>query len=881
MVKTIMNCSPLISRHVPSAHVCALSVSLIAMMACSGVIYGQAPERRSPDWAYWVGPQFTGISPEKGIPDQWNPQGGEGSHVLWEIEGGSRSTPIIMNGRLYVMTRSFPEEMKRTGEKIVCRDADNGEVLWEYAFNVSPSDVPVEQVGWSNVVGDPETGNVYAQGASGYFCCLNGKTGELIWDRSLSEEFGFLATQGGRTNGPVIHEGDVIINGMVIGWGDQASLSDRILAMDKTNGLVIWYEGTGPLPENRTPRQTTGSAPVIGVVDGELQMICSGGNGTVCGFQPRTGKKLWACHLSSTGTTGTPLLMGDRVFVGYSDGNQDSALTGGIACIDATQRGDISGTGITWKKTDCSVGQSSPLLIDSRLYFVDDSAHLHCVNPDTGEEIGKPVPLGTKMQANLLSVDGKLFANDVSGQGFILKPTESGAEIIHRYQFPEGDECYGSPIAWQGRVYIPTTGHLYCVGAADHDETPDELPALPREMHVALDEIPASLELVPAELLLSPGTGQRFHARLYNSKGQYLHNARPEELDFTVQGPGAIDDAARYGIPSTQMKPEGVIVTARWRDVPGTARLRVIPELNWTFDFNDGKVPETWIGANDHYVPLDWDLLSSLRADNSFTGDLYLYVMTEFNRAGPVRAIDDSSSRQSWSRMLSFFNLSDGTERPGTLEECQAKFDASLQKLVDEKVLQEFVWSTWDRSTGSGDETVPEPRLSFHQGERKIKGNGVLCQVRTNPNETRSPSWLGPVRLNNYTVQADVLSLARGDKLPDGGIIGQRYALDLTGASQQIQLRTWTSQPDRFSASVPFEWKPDVWYTMKIKTTINNGKGLVQGKIWPRDSEEPGEWTVTGEDLAPNLIGSPGLSAKTRDGDFFYDNLTVTKNAED
>ena len=66
--------------------------------------------------------------------------------------------------------------------------------------------MPADRIGWSSCVGDPETGRVYAQGVCGYFCCLDGETGKVVWDHSLHEEFGLISTYGGRTNVPVIFE---------------------------------------------------------------------------------------------------------------------------------------------------------------------------------------------------------------------------------------------------------------------------------------------------------------------------------------------------------------------------------------------------------------------------------------------------------------------------------------------------------------------------------------------------------------------------------------------------------------------------------------------------------------------------------------------------
>ena len=54
------------------------------------------------DWIYWRGPESNGVSRETGLIDNWDPAGGEGSNVLWKRpDCGSRSTPIVMNGKVY------------------------------------------------------------------------------------------------------------------------------------------------------------------------------------------------------------------------------------------------------------------------------------------------------------------------------------------------------------------------------------------------------------------------------------------------------------------------------------------------------------------------------------------------------------------------------------------------------------------------------------------------------------------------------------------------------------------------------------------------------------------------------------------------------------
>ena len=76
------------------------------------------------DWPTWRGPEGNGVSREKNLPDSWT-LGGE----LWKSEAlGSRSTPIVLNGKLYTVCRSEPETTKE-GEKVVCVDAATGKIL--------------------------------------------------------------------------------------------------------------------------------------------------------------------------------------------------------------------------------------------------------------------------------------------------------------------------------------------------------------------------------------------------------------------------------------------------------------------------------------------------------------------------------------------------------------------------------------------------------------------------------------------------------------------------------------------------------------------------------------------------------------------------------
>jgi hypothetical protein len=178
------------------------------------------------------------------------------------------------------------------------------------------------------------------------------------------------------------------------------------------------------------------------------------------------------------------------------------------------------------------------------------------------------------------------------------------------------------------------------------------------------------------------------------------------------------------------------------------------------------------------------------------------------------------------------------------------------------------------------DEKVPPVWIGadYRHKPAPLDGKKGLVKISTIPKGTRSQAWLGWTDLHDYTIQADFLATEKMGRLPDVGLINQRYTLDLQG-SQRLQLRSWTARLElRFAKTMDFQWKHNVWYTMKFQSENQNGKAVLRGKVWPRDEQEPAEWQIEAADETPNTTGSPGLFGNASDAEFFIDNVQVTAN---
>jgi outer membrane protein assembly factor BamB len=736
------------------------SVFVMGFVAVSGVFATAAePRKIDPlDWPNWRGPEGNGVSREKNLPSSWSP---DGENLVWRSDKlGTRSTPIVMNGKLYTVCRHEPETIKE-GEKVVCADANTGHILWENIHNVYLTDAPAERVGWSSVVGDPTTGRVYLHGLCGTCKCIDGDSGQTIWEHSLMEEYGILSTYGGRTNFPIVFEDLVIVSGVMTGWDEYAIPAHRFVAFNKTTGEAVWIQST-----KLRPKDTTYCTPFLTVIDGQAAMVFGAGDGTVYAVQPRTGKIIWSYDASNRGMNTPPIVVDGVVYGGHAEQMfTDPTTLGAIFAFKASGRGDITKSNRLWELPGRAIGRSAPLYLDGRLYFIDDGAQMMIVDAKKGQEVGK-YKLGRIMFGSSVAGDGKIYVGEY-GRFYILEPdtkSTKGVKVLSQVRL-DGEELLGSPIISHGKVYIPTMVGMYCIGLKDSKPTADPIPPAIPEADPKTDSKPAQVQLTPVESLIRPGEKISFQVKLFNARGQLLStNAKAK---FQVDGPGEIAADGTFTAASG-VQHAAIKVTAEVDGIRSpVARVRVIPALPWKFDISDKQVPITWIGARYRHQVRD-------------------------------------------------------------------------------------------------DEGVEPP---------------CLVKITTIPLGTRSQLWMGPPELHDYTIQADFKGAISNGKIPDFGVINQRYTLALMGSHQQLQIRSWVPRLElRFAKTIKFAWEPNRWYTVKFQSENKEDRVVLRGKVWPRGSDEPQEWTIEAADLTPNTIGSPGLFGNASDAEIFIDNIAVTPN---
>ncbi len=560
------------------------------------------------------------------------------------------------------------------------------------------------------------------------------------------------------------------------------------------------------------PEDTTYSTPSIADFGGQAAFVFGSSDGSVWNFQPRTGKAVWNFKLSRRGINTAPLVVADTVYISQAEENLDNTSMGSATAFKATGAGDITTAAMVWQKKGVMDGRSMPVVLGERVYFIDDGAKVYAFDKASGEPVGKPQKLLGTIVRGSPLVADGKLYVCSTSGWHVLEPTKDGMKFVNRMRFDEEDEVTASPIAAEGRLYLTTGERLYCLGDAS--------------------------------------------ATVATAKEQPRASAA-RQVSASTNGPAG-EPAWVQVVPAEAQIAAGETLPLKVRlfDAAG----RFVKELNGSplrFEATAGEVS----GDGVYTSPPGKHAAAIVTAK---VGDL------------------------------------EGKARIRSMPPLPWKFDFEEIPLAA------------DPKTGvvKGEPPLPWIGMRYRHVVREVDGSKCLVKVTTIPKGTRSQGWIGPITLHDYAIKADFraqetvvakpgspasdatkASASDADafaktfgtaaalekaRMPDMGLIAQRYTLDLMGAAQQLQLRSWPPQvATHFSKTIPFTWEAGRWYTMRFEARTKDGVALLRGKVWPRGEPEPPTWTIEAAHEAGNLQGSPGFFGNSKDSEIYIDNVSV------
>jgi outer membrane protein assembly factor BamB len=262
--------------------------------------------------------------------------------------------------------------------------------------------------------------------------------GKIEWQR----EAGPFAAEWGYGSSPVLYQSLVIACADHRGSGvDRIVGSSWIAALDRETGEIIWRV-------KRNEGDSFGT-PIVVRIGGTDQLVLAGKD-AVISYEPATGEILWKCRWDCKRVANTVAFDDRHVFVSTRQPRPETL------CIDASGRGDVTGTHIVWRENKSACDVPSPCVFEGRVFLMADEGILICLNATNGHVDWKR-RLGGKVSASPTIIGRRIYCCGEEGTVSVVSP-DGQVE----YETNLGEAIMSSAIATPVRLYVRAANNLYC-----------------------------------------------------------------------------------------------------------------------------------------------------------------------------------------------------------------------------------------------------------------------------------------------------------------------------------------------------------------------------------------------------------------------------------
>ena len=446
------------------------------------------------DWPMWGGkPNRNMVSGMKGAPLDWDVQ--TRRNIRWMADLGSHSygNPVVAAGLVYVGTNNeLLRDARQAGDRgvLMAFRETTGEFLWQHT-NVKlesgqANDWPHQGVASSPLV---EGNRLYYVSNRGVLFCVDtegfrdkendgpmmdeaffGPTdADVIWAFDMIKETG--AFPHNLANSSPTISGSLVFVSTSNGHDEShvkvpSPKAPSVIAVDRASGKLRWQDNA--VGDRILHGQW--SSPSVGTIGHVEQLVSAQGDGWVRGYDALTGTKLWEFDTNPKTAVwpktrneliATPVIVGDRVFIGNGQDPEHGEGTGHFYAIDATKRGDITGSGRVWHFDGIRRTLSTAAVADGLVYIADFSGFLYCLDVDSGKEIWKH-DLFAAVWGSPLVVDGKVYIADEDGDVAVLAHGRVKKVLS---EMNMGGPVYGTVTPARGTLFLNTQSQLFAIAS--------------------------------------------------------------------------------------------------------------------------------------------------------------------------------------------------------------------------------------------------------------------------------------------------------------------------------------------------------------------------------------------------------------------------------
>jgi len=464
---------------------------------------------------------------ETGIPTEWEVAWNEteqgkvadlskSKHIKWVARLGTRAYggPVVAGGKVFVGTNNdAPRDPAIKGDKgvLMCFAENDGKFLWQAVHDKLPSgnvnDWPKEGLCSTPLV---EGDKVYYVNNRCEVVCAEAdgdpvtKKAKIVWKLDMIKELNVFPHNMSACSPVAI--GDLVFIVTANGVDEDhlnipSPQAPSFIAINKKTGKLVWKDAS----PGKLIMHGQWSNPVYATVNGKGQIIFPGGDGWLYAFEPETGKPLWKFdanpkdskyELGGKGTRsdfiGTPVVVGDRCYIGTGQDPEHYEGVGHLWCIDITKTGDISpelalddkvpstktkpnpNSGVVWhyggpvpKAEQAKINRdyyfgrtmSTVAVHDGLVYAGELAGYLHCLDAKTGKAYWVH-DLKAALWGSAYWVDGKVYIATEDGDVWIFA---HGKEKKQPIKIEMEQPIRSTPVAVNGVLYVMTESHLYAI----------------------------------------------------------------------------------------------------------------------------------------------------------------------------------------------------------------------------------------------------------------------------------------------------------------------------------------------------------------------------------------------------------------------------------
>ena len=400
------------------------------------------------EWSRFRGPNGTGESECKTIPAKWTDK-----DIQWKVEvpGVGHSSPVLWGDKVFL----FSANKEDATRYCLCYSATDGKELWRTAYKSKPHGLhKFSSYGSSTPAADAE--RVYFGWSTPEETTLLAldHDGKQVWRKNL----GRWVSQHGFGTSPIVHNGLVIVNNA---QDDEAPTPTKeapgksfMMAFDAKTGDERWRT-------ELKSKVCSYSVPMIRELPGgKAEIVCTNSGNGMYALDPATGEMNWSVpDCLPLRTVSSPVLAGGLLFGSCGTGQYSSNA------VAAIRPGENAAKVYELKSTNTMKAPYVPCVVkrDDMLFLFHDQGFASCIDAATGK-----IHWFQRTQALIMGspirIADKIYCIDEEGVVWVFAADKEYKVLA---QNPLGEGSRSTPAVANGKLFLRTYSHLFCVTRPD------------------------------------------------------------------------------------------------------------------------------------------------------------------------------------------------------------------------------------------------------------------------------------------------------------------------------------------------------------------------------------------------------------------------------